>query len=312
MTAPHSVPARLRLKCIVRVVTGTHLRPTMEQTIASLTREDATWKKRYLLPTFTCGKIAQNQRSRGIFSSDFAGVMQVYSWDRDSGNIEVKTDSPSGQREAWISADGQWVVFHKDSEGVGSELGHFAAVPFVGSSDEVVDVIDVTPGLSPYGAVGFATGSGRVAMSIAVDGGQTILVKDGGVVGATTRTFRRIDTLVQTRAMELSTCGRFLAQESNERCHCRSHRCCSHHCCCCCCCCHHHQTKKIPTLVPFPFSLFSSFPSSSLSSTFSSLSFSFSSPSSIPSFFFFSLLYYFALHHPDHSVFSFLTMQRMQ
>ena len=188
----------------------------MEQTIASLTREDATWKKRYLLPTFTCGKIAQNQRSRGIFSSDFAGVMQVYSWDRDSGNIEVKTDSPSGQREAWISADGQWVVFHKDSEGVGSELGHFAAVPFVGSSDEVVDVIDVTPGLSPYGAVGFATGSGRVAMSIAVDGGQTILVKDGGVVGATTRTFRRIDTLVQTRAMELSTCGRFLAQESNE------------------------------------------------------------------------------------------------
>ena len=166
----------------IRAATGTHLRPTMEQTIASLTREDAPWKKRYLLPTYTCGKIAQNQRSRGIFSSDFAGVMQVYSWDRDSGNIEVKTDSPSGQREAWISADGQWVVFHKESEGVGSELGHFAAVPFVGSSVEV-DVIDVTPGLSPYGAVGFATGSGRVAMSIAVDGGQTILVKDGGVVG---------------------------------------------------------------------------------------------------------------------------------
>ena len=50
----------------------------------------------------------------GNLFSDFAGVMQVYSWDRDSGNIEVKTDSPSGQREAWISADGQWVVFHKN------------------------------------------------------------------------------------------------------------------------------------------------------------------------------------------------------
>ena len=122
----------------------------MEQTIANLTREDAPWKKRYLLPTFTCGKIAQNQRSRGIFSSDFAGVMQVYSWDRDSGNIEVKTDSPSGQREAWISADGQWVIYHKDSEGL-ARARHFAAVPFVGSSVEV-DVIDVTPGF--HGAVG--------------------------------------------------------------------------------------------------------------------------------------------------------------
>ena len=147
-------------------------------------------------------------------SSNHEGIGQIYAWDLATGSLEVKTDSPAGKGGGALSADGKWVLYHKDSEGPGSEIGHYVKVAWDGG--EPGSEIDITPDLPPYAASGLAESKdGRIlALCVAVDGGQTILIKAG--LEAPPTEYHRVDTLIQSGSLELSPCGRYLAQASNE------------------------------------------------------------------------------------------------
>ena len=79
------------------------MRTAIEDLLPALQKEDASWKARYRLPTYCTASVATNAQMRGVVSSDFQGVMQVYAWDRASGSLEAKTDSPAGKGLGWIS-----------------------------------------------------------------------------------------------------------------------------------------------------------------------------------------------------------------
>ena len=147
-------------------------------------------------------------------SSNHEGIGQIYAWDLATGSLEVKTDSPAGKGGGALSADGKWVLYHKDSEGPGSEIGHYVKVAWDGG--EPGSEIDITPDLPPYAASGLAESKdGRIlALCVAVDGGQSILIKAG--LEAPPTEYHRVDTLIQSGSLELSPCGRYLAQASNE------------------------------------------------------------------------------------------------
>ena len=103
-------------------------------------------------------------------SSNHEGIGQIYAWDLATGSLEVKTDSPAGKGGGVLSADGKWVLYHKDSEGPGSEIGHYVKVAWDGG--EPGSEIDITPDLPPYAASGLAESKdGRIlALCVAVSG----------------------------------------------------------------------------------------------------------------------------------------------
>lgn len=105
--------------------------------------EDAAWKKRFRVPTVPLTQIAKNNPKRGLTASNQSGVYQLYAWDVDTGEMRQITDKPAGIFMGFISADGNYILFHDDEQG--NEIGHFVRVPFEGGEKE-----DITPDMSPY------------------------------------------------------------------------------------------------------------------------------------------------------------------
>jgi len=50
---------------------------------------------------------------------------------------------------------------------------------------------------------------------VAVDGGQTVFIKDGGLFGEA-KEFHRVDELIQSGSFGLTSDGRYLSQSTNE------------------------------------------------------------------------------------------------
>ena len=65
--------------------------------ITALTDEGAAWKQRYRTATYTCSGIAHDNPARGVIATNKDGVGQIYAWDRDTGSMSIKTDSPAGK-----------------------------------------------------------------------------------------------------------------------------------------------------------------------------------------------------------------------
>ena len=159
--------------------------------------------------------VAKNEPSRGVISTNKDGVGQIYAWDRDTGGMTVKTNSPAGKGGGTLSKDGEWIFYHQDDK-PGLEIGHYVAIRWDASAGPG-DTVDLTPQLKSYAASGLveAKDGSKLVLSAAVDGGQVIYVKDGGI-DAPPVEYHRIDQLVQTGMLVLSPCGRYLAQSSNE------------------------------------------------------------------------------------------------
>lgn len=158
--------------------------------------------------------VARNNPSRGVISTNKDGVGQIYSWDRTTGAMAVKTDSPAGMSGGTPSTDGEWIFYHQDDK-PGLEIGHYVAIKWDGAVPG--DTVNMTPHLKSYAASGLveANDGSKIVVSAAVDGGQVIYVKDGGLEAPPVE-YHRIDQLVQTGELVLSPCGRYLAQSSNE------------------------------------------------------------------------------------------------
>ena len=104
------------------------------------------WEDRFRAASVLWSQTAPLDPGRGLICSDKDGVMQLYGWEIDSGNLKQLTNLPAGVADGMLSADGEHVYYLQD-EG-GNEIGHFVRVPFAGGPPE-----DVTPDLPPYSPV---------------------------------------------------------------------------------------------------------------------------------------------------------------
>ena len=110
---------------------------------------NAVWKQRFRAPCIAWARVAHGNPSHGLVCSDRDGVFQLYAWDVDNGELRQLTDRPTGVVRGSLSADGESVYYLQDDGG--NEAGHIVRLPFSGG-----EPVDLTPDLSPYGALWIA------------------------------------------------------------------------------------------------------------------------------------------------------------
>ncbi|MCP4542190.1 MAG: hypothetical protein GY832_34135 [Chloroflexi bacterium] len=101
--------------------------------------ENAIWKQRFRASKILWARIANLNPQRGVVCTDRDGVMQLYAWDRTTGDLQQLTDQPTGVRDGLLSADGEYVYYMRDDGG--NETGHYVRVPFTGGSPEDMHLI---------------------------------------------------------------------------------------------------------------------------------------------------------------------------
>src|SRR5215217_4135670 len=111
--------------------------------IALDTSQDATWKRRFRAASIAWSKLAETNPARGLVCTNKDGIYQLYAWDVASGALTQLTSQPAGVISGMISADGEYVYYHRDQQG--NELGHYVRVPFAGG-----EPVDITPDMPPY------------------------------------------------------------------------------------------------------------------------------------------------------------------
>ena len=109
------------------------------------------WEARFRAPRTLWVRMADRRPERAIACTNVTGVYQVHRWQVGEPVGEAMSAFPTGKSAAWISPDGEWVVWHADR--AGDEVGHFVAVPWSGG-----EPIDLTPDLPGYAS--FAAGFG--------------------------------------------------------------------------------------------------------------------------------------------------------
>jgi dipeptidyl aminopeptidase/acylaminoacyl peptidase len=110
------------------------------------------WEARFRAPRTLWVRIAEAAPDRGIVCSNVTGVYQIHRWQVGEPVGEPLSSFPTGKTEAWISPDGEHVIWHADT--AGNELGHFVAVPWTGGAAR-----DLTPELSAYASFAAAFGA---------------------------------------------------------------------------------------------------------------------------------------------------------
>ncbi len=109
------------------------------------------WEARFRAPRTLWVRTADRRQERGIVCSNVTGVYQIHRWQVGEPTGEAMSSFPTGKAQAWISPDGEWVVWHADR--AGDEVGHFVAKPWSGG-----EPVDLTPNLPGYAS--FAAGFG--------------------------------------------------------------------------------------------------------------------------------------------------------
>ena len=137
---------------------------------------DATplWKRRFLAPIVGFPTWSRRAPDRLVYVSSESGIYQLHSWDRASGRRTQVTAEPVGLVAGDVSADGNWVVWHRDT--TGDESGTFVTAPFEGGEAE--PLID---GLPTGWDQGIALGRRRTLAAVSDrDGFALYGSEDGG------------------------------------------------------------------------------------------------------------------------------------
>jgi pimeloyl-ACP methyl ester carboxylesterase len=97
---------------------------------------DATplWQRRYRAPIVGFPTWSRHAPDRLVYVSSESGIYQLHSWDVGTGDRRQVSAEPVGLVAGEISADGEWVVWHRDT--TGDESGAFVATPFSGGAAE--------------------------------------------------------------------------------------------------------------------------------------------------------------------------------
>ena len=126
---------------------------------------DAPWKQRLRAPYISQTSRASLNPSRGLVVSNKSGVVQLYAWNTETGELRQLTDDPAGVSDGAISADGEQVYYLRDRRG--DEIGHYLRIPYDGGDAE-----DISPDLPEYASHFLAEcASGRALGFFAADSG---------------------------------------------------------------------------------------------------------------------------------------------
>lgn len=112
------------------------------------------WERRFRAPIIGFPTWSRHAPSRIVYVSSESGIYQLHSWDLDSAVHRQITHEPIGLVSGHVSADGEWVLWHRDT--TGSESGEWVAAPFSGGDAE-----PLADGLPTGWNEGMAPGRGR-------------------------------------------------------------------------------------------------------------------------------------------------------
>ncbi|MBI2762785.1 MAG: S9 family peptidase [Chloroflexi bacterium] len=129
------------------------------------------WQRRFRAPIIGFPTWSRNAPNRIVYVSSESGIYQLHSWDLDSGERRQITHEPIGLVSGQVSADGTWVLWHRDT--TGSESGEWVAAPFSGGAPE-----PLADGLPTGWDEGMAPGLERSVAVISNEAGFGLYVID--------------------------------------------------------------------------------------------------------------------------------------
>jgi dipeptidyl aminopeptidase/acylaminoacyl peptidase len=92
------------------------------------------WQRRFRAPIVGFPTWSRHAPDRLVYVSSESGIYQLHSWDRATGARRQITTEPVGLVSGYVSADGEWVVWHRDT--TGDESGTWVVAPFAGGEAE--------------------------------------------------------------------------------------------------------------------------------------------------------------------------------
>lgn len=150
---------------------------------------DATprWQRRYRAPIVGFPTWSRHAPDRLVYVSSESGIYQLHSWDVAGDQRRQVTHEPVGLVSGEVSADGEWVLWHRDT--TGDESGTWMTAPFVGGAAE-----PFAEGLPAGWDDGLAPGLERTVAAISDRDGFALYVTERD--GATRRLHRSPDSIV--------------------------------------------------------------------------------------------------------------------
>ena len=133
----------------------------------------ARWQARFRAPRVSLPDWAEDAPQRCLFASDVTGVVEQYTWDRDTGEQRQVTDRPNGTLAATLSPDGETVWWFADTDG--DEFGVWCTQPFAGGPDVVA-----VPEVEPAYPAGLEIGRTLVAIGRSTDDGSELWLAPHG------------------------------------------------------------------------------------------------------------------------------------
>jgi dipeptidyl aminopeptidase/acylaminoacyl peptidase len=132
------------------------------------------WQQRFRAPVIGTPTWSRHTPDRVAFASSESGSYQVHAWDVRSGERHRISDEPVGVIAGAVSADGGWLVWHRDT--TGDESGTFVTAPFGGGAAE-----PLFEGLPDGWDGGIALGRERIVAAINDRDGFAVYVSEGGM-----------------------------------------------------------------------------------------------------------------------------------
>ena len=145
------------------------------------------WQRRYRAPIVGFPTWSRHAPDHLVYVSSESGIYQLHGWDRASGERRQLTSEPVGLFPGEISADGEWVIWHRDR--TGDESGTWMAAPFVGGSAE-----PLAEGLPIGWDEGFAPGLERTVAAMSGRDGFGLYVTE--LDGSTRRLLHGPDSIL--------------------------------------------------------------------------------------------------------------------
>jgi len=131
------------------------------------------WQRRYRAPIVGFPTWSRRAPDRLVYVSSESGIYQLHSLDLASGARKQVTDEPVGLVAGDVSADGEWVVWHRDL--TGDESGTYVTAPFAGGPAE-----PLLEGLPVAWDGGIALGATRTIAAVSDRDGFAVYLSEGG------------------------------------------------------------------------------------------------------------------------------------
>jgi dipeptidyl aminopeptidase/acylaminoacyl peptidase len=131
------------------------------------------WQQRYRAPIVGFPTWSRSAPDRLVYVSSESGIYQLHSLDVRTRQRHQVTNEPVGLVYGDVSADGDWVVWHRDT--TGDESGTFVTAPFGGGDAE-----PLLESLPPAWDQGIALGRNRTLAALSDRAGFAVYASEGG------------------------------------------------------------------------------------------------------------------------------------